>query len=236
MITQEDLDEIKEEIDQFFEKNQPFQKYRGLDYKTELRKLAKSKELNAEQLYDSGMITRLYSRIVLLLTEKAYGQSQIERDKASPQERSTFFRYGLDYASGKRMANPPQKKEDKGVWEKFDRPLRNDKKRLYAGGNKELYDYLGGVLGDVKEQMEFIESPIKKAEYLEEIEERFIEALKKGPGTVKRFASIISDVETPRIGVVLSFQACLQLECDGRVVLGQLEGDVAVDLNQTNQH
>lgn len=49
------------------------------------------------------------------------------------------------------------------------------------------------------------------------------------PGlTVKQIGSGLKTAETPSLGIAVTFQACLQLENDGRVVLSQVEGDVSV--------
>lgn len=62
-------------------------------------------------------------------------------------------------------------------------------------------------------------------EYIEHI---VVEGLSSGPSTVKSLIGLVKGTDNPRIGVVVTFQSCLQLECDGRVVLCQLKDDVSV--------
>jgi hypothetical protein len=52
-------------------------------------------------------------------------------------------------------------------------------------------------------------------EYIEHI---VIEGLLSGPSTVKSLAGRVKGTDDPRIGVVVTFQSCLQLECDEKVV------------------
>lgn len=55
--------------------------------------------------------------------------------------------------------------------------------------------------------------------------------LKNMGSTVKQIGSGIKTAETKSLGIAVTFQACLQLECEGKVCLEQLPGDVSVRHN-----
>jgi len=55
-----------------------------------------------------------------------------------------------------------------------------------------------------------------------------VSALAKENALSRNFHQANSFTEHAKLGVAVTFQACLQLECDGMVVLGQLGSDVSV--------
>ena len=64
-----------------------------------------------------------------------------------------------------------------------------------------------------------------------DIERKVLENLKTGQSTVKTISGSIDKFDDSRISFAVTFQACLQLECESRVALEQGDGDVSVRAN-----
>jgi len=235
--------QMKGKFDEFFQYNAPYKRFEESDWETDLKAIIKRNNPSAEQLWESGMLIHLFAWVTHEFAKEHFKNCQRfkEETETDPDEIIVEDIEIIETPKERKEATSEEKKgfvlsivdllKEQRNEETINEFARNlYKQRLHAGGNKALFDVLDCLLEDQTERIDVVVPDIEIFESVDHniVQKTIITNIKNNSSTVKSLAGLVKETDDPRIGVAVTFQACLQLECDGRVELGQLYGDVSV--------